>query len=192
MVQQAAEAFGHLDILVNCAAAPGGLGPPPKLAEITDAVFWDDVNVKVLGYIRCAREVAPYMQRQGWGRIISLGGMAGRSTGAIITSMRNVAVVSMTKNLADELGPHGINVTAVHPGRTHTEAVAAMWAQSAAREGVTVDEIERRMARNNSVHRVIEPADVANVVTFLASPRSMAINGDVIGAAGGVPGPIYY
>src|SRR2546429_675358 len=59
MVERAARELGRIDILVNCAAAPGGQTPPPRLAEITDEVFWSDVNVKVMGYLRCAREVAP-------------------------------------------------------------------------------------------------------------------------------------
>ncbi len=82
MVEQAADAFGHLDILVNCAAKPGGQAAPPKLAEITDELFWDDMNVKVLGYLRCAREVAPHMIRRGWGRIISISGLAARASAA--------------------------------------------------------------------------------------------------------------
>ncbi|MPZ14383.1 MAG: SDR family oxidoreductase [Chloroflexi bacterium] len=192
MVQEAAARFEHLDILVNCAAVAGGAAPSPKLAEITDDAFYPDINVKVMGYLRCAREVAPYMQRRGWGRIISLGGMAARTTGAIITSVRNVAVVSLSKNLADELGPYGINVTAVHPGMTRTEAVEARWALQAEREGVSVEEIERRVAEGSPVRRVIDARDVANVVAFLASPKSIAINGDVIGAAGGLPRAIYY
>src|SRR6476659_11323146 len=61
MVAEAVAALGRIDILVNCAARPGGQAPPPALADITDAIFWDDVNVKVLGYLRCAREVAPHM-----------------------------------------------------------------------------------------------------------------------------------
>ena len=63
MVAGAVAALGRVDILVNAAAKPGGQAPPPKLAEITDEIFWDDVNVKVLGYLRCAREVAPLMAR---------------------------------------------------------------------------------------------------------------------------------
>jgi NAD(P)-dependent dehydrogenase (short-subunit alcohol dehydrogenase family) len=159
---------------------------------MTDDAFYSDVNIKIMGYVRCAREVAPYMQRQGWGRIISLGGMAARTTGAMITTIRNVAVVSMTKNLADELGPYGINAVAVHPGTTRTEGTAARWAQQAERDGISLEEIERRIAEGNSIHRVIDARDVANVVTFLASPKSVAINGDVIGAAGGVPRMVYY
>ena len=79
----------------------------PKLAEITDELFWDDVNVKVMGYLRCAREVAPLMAAKGWGRIINICGLAARSTGSTVGTIRNVAVAALTKNLADELGPHG-------------------------------------------------------------------------------------
>src|SRR5436190_9042544 len=107
MVEQAASALGHLDILVNCAAQAGGQAPPPKLAEITDDAFYGDINVKVMGYLRCAREVAPYMIEQGWGRIINISGLAARQTGSTIGSIRNVAVVALTKNLAEELGRHG-------------------------------------------------------------------------------------
>src|SRR5947208_2187113 len=76
MVRTAVEAFGHVDILVNCAAQPGGQAPPPKLPEIDDDAFYDDVNVKVMGYLRTAREVAPHMREQGWGRIINISGLA--------------------------------------------------------------------------------------------------------------------
>jgi NAD(P)-dependent dehydrogenase (short-subunit alcohol dehydrogenase family) len=191
MVEQAASALGHIDILVNCAAQPGGQAPPPKLAEITDDAFYSDVNVKVMGYLRCAREVAPHMIRQGWGRIISISGLAARSTGSTIGSIRNVAVVAMTKNLADELGPKGINVTVVHPSLTRTEKTADVIAARAERQGLSFDEVEKRMV-NNLVGRWIDARDIAYVVTFLASPKATAINGDVIAAGGGVPGNIYY
>src|SRR5919202_974952 len=114
MVEQAAGALGHIDILVNCAAQPGGQAPPPKLAEITDEAFFSDVNVKVMGYLRCAREAAPHMIDRGWGRIINISGLSARSTGSTIGSVRNVAVVAMTKNLAGEFWPRGIDVIVVH------------------------------------------------------------------------------
>jgi NAD(P)-dependent dehydrogenase (short-subunit alcohol dehydrogenase family) len=191
MVDQAATALGHIDILVNCAAQPGGQAPPPKLAEITDDAFYSDVNVKVMGYLRCAREVAPHMIRQGWGRIISISGLAARSTGSTIGSIRNVAVVAMTKNLADELGPRGINVTVVHPALTRTEKTAGVIAARAERQGISHEEAEQRMV-NNLVGHWIDARDIAYVVTFLASPKAVAINGDVIAAGGGSPNTIYY
>jgi NAD(P)-dependent dehydrogenase (short-subunit alcohol dehydrogenase family) len=193
MVEQVSAAFGRLDILVNCAAQAGGQGPAPSYAEVDEAYLFEEMNTKVLGYLRCAREVAPYMQRQGWGRIISLSGMAARIAGrAPVGSIRNVAVVAMTKSLADELGPHGINVTVVHPGQTRTEATERVIAARAQAQGISPEEVERQMAQANSVRRIIDARDVANVVAFLASPKSVAINGDVIAAGGGIPAAIYY
>ena len=192
LVKQVADAFGRIDVLVNAAAQPGGQGPVPKLADITDELFWDDVNVKVMGYLRCAREVAPHMIRQGWGRIINISGLAARAAGSPIGSMRNVAVVALTKNLGDELGPHGINVSVVHPGLTRTEKTPGVIARQAEAQGISPGEVERRMAEANSVRRIIDADDIANVVAFLASPKSIAINGDTIAAGGGTPRAIYY
>ena len=191
MVEQAADALGHLDILVNCAARPGGQESAPRLADITDDAFYSDVNVKVMGYLRCAREVAPFMIRQGWGRIINISGLASRSTGSLIGSVRNTAVVAMAKNLADELGPHGINVTVVHPGLTRTEKTPGVIAALAERQKISQEEADKRMV-NNLIGRWIDAREIAYVVTFLASPKAAAINGDVIAAAGGTRGVIYY
>ena len=192
MVRQAVESLGHVDILVNCAATPGGQGPVPSLPEITGEMFWDDMNVKVMGYLRCAREVAPHMRQQGWGRIINISGMGARQSGTTIGSMRNVAVAALTKNLADELGPHGINVTVVHPGTTRTEKTPEVIADRALKQGVSPEEVERGMAQANSVRRVIDAREIAYVVTFLASPKSGAINGDAVAAGGGVGRAIHY
>ena len=191
MVAKAAQDLGRIDILVNGAAKVGG-GPAPKLAGITEDLFWDDMNTKVMGYIRCAKEVAPYMTKQGWGRIINISGMAARSSGSAIGSMRNVAVSAMTKNLADELGPSGINVTVVHPGMTVTERTAEMVTDLAGQQGISEEEAEQRMAQNTSVGRLIDAVEIAYVVAFLASPKSVAINGDAIAAGGGVGRAIHY
>ena len=81
MVAAAMAALGGVDILVNSAAKPLGQSAPPKLADVTAELFWDDMNVKVLGYLRCAQAVAPAMIAQGWGRIINISGLGARSTG---------------------------------------------------------------------------------------------------------------
>jgi len=191
MVERAIVELGRVDILVNCAAAPGGQAPPPKVAEITDEIFWSDVNVKVMGYLRCAREVAPHMISQHWGRIINVSGLAARSTGSFVGSIRNVSVVALTKNLADELGPHGINVSVIHPGLTRTEKTPGVVAALAERQGISQADAEKRMV-SNLVGRWIDAREIAYVATFLASPKSIAINGDVIAAGGGARGSIYY
>lgn len=76
---------------------------------------------QVMGYLRTAQAVVAGMKSRGWGRIFNISGLAARTTGNTVSSIRNVAVVAMTKNLTDELGMHGINATAVHPGFTLTE-----------------------------------------------------------------------
>jgi NAD(P)-dependent dehydrogenase (short-subunit alcohol dehydrogenase family) len=103
-----------------------------------------------------------------------------------------VAVAAMTKNLADELGKYGINVTVVHPGVTVTEKTPDILAERAGRAGVSVAEIERRLSAAVSIGRLVTAEEVANVVTFLASPRSAAVNGDAIAVGGGAVGPVYY
>ncbi|MDA1278597.1 MAG: SDR family NAD(P)-dependent oxidoreductase [Chloroflexi bacterium] len=192
LIAEATRALGGIDILVNSAARPGGQNAVPTLQGVTEDEFNDHMNVKVMGYLRCARDVAPQMIEQGWGRIINISGMASRNTGTVIGSMRNVAVTAMTKNLANELGPHGINVTVIHPGLTRTEATEGVISRRAEATGMTEAEVERQMAEGNSVKTLIDASDIAYVVAMLASPRSIAINGDVIAAGGGVGTAIYY
>ncbi len=191
MAEEVAAAFGHIDILVNSAATRGSSAPNRGLPGVSDEWFWPDMNTKVMGYLRCAREIAPYMQRQKWGRIINISGLAARSSGNMIGSIRNVAVVSLTKCLADELGPDGINVTVVHPGLVRTEQWPQRVADTARQMGVSEAEAEDRMV-NNALRRLIDANDIANVVAFLASPKAVSINGDVIAAAGGAGHSIYY
>jgi len=183
---------GGIDILVNAAAEPGGYAAPPKLGELDAAFFQREMDIKVMGYIRVARAVAPQMKASGWGRIVNISGLASRQSGNIVGSMRNVAVAALTKNLADELGPSGINVTVVHPGLTRTERTPALVEAQAKAQGVAEDVILRRMVEGNSIHHLVDAAEVADVIVFLASPKSVAINGDAIAAGGGAPRAIHY
>ena len=192
MVQGVLAAFFRIDILVNCAATAGGQTRAPKLAEMTDEAFWAEMNIKVMGYVRTAREIAPLMAKQGGGRMINISGLAARSAGSIIGTIRNISVAALTKNLADELGPQGISVVCVHPATTRTEKTEDTFARQAKAQGVSTDEIEKRMAARNLIGRLITAEEIGHVVAFLASPKSIAINGDVIATGGGTPGAIYY
>jgi NAD(P)-dependent dehydrogenase (short-subunit alcohol dehydrogenase family) len=183
---------GPIDILVNAAAEPAGFAAPPQLGEIEGAFFHAEMDTKVMGYLRCAREVAPGMKARGWGRIVNISGLAARSTGNAVGSMRNVAVAALTKNIADELGPHGINVTVVHPGTTRTERTPALVAARAAAQGSSAQQVQAQMAAGNSIQQLVDARDIAYVVAFLCSPKSRAINGDAIAAGGGVRGTIHY
>jgi len=183
---------GDIDILVNAAAEPAGFAGPPPLADITGTFFHAEMDTKVMGYIRCAREVAPGMRARGWGRIVNVSGLAARQTGNAVGSMRNVAVAALTKNLADELGAFGINVTVVHPGLTRTERTAPLIAARAAAQGVSEQAVEEQMAAGNSIRHLVDASEVAHVVAFLCSPKSRAINGDAIAVGGGALRSIHY
>ncbi|MEU0528893.1 SDR family NAD(P)-dependent oxidoreductase [Amycolatopsis tolypomycina] len=185
MATTAIEQLGGVDILVNNAAMTN----PGVIAE---SALEAEINVKVRGYLRCARAFAPGMVERGWGRIINVGGIAARRTGSVTGSVRNIAVAALTKNLADELGPRGVNVTVVHPGATSTDTATKALAAKAESRGLTPEEVEREFSATISIGRIVTPDEVAAVVAFLASPRSVALNGDPIIAGGGDLGPIYY
>jgi NAD(P)-dependent dehydrogenase (short-subunit alcohol dehydrogenase family) len=192
LVSAALAALGGLDILVNAAARPGSPPEVPGIAGVQCASVLEDLNTKVLGYLRVAKAVAPHLVSNGWGRIINISGLAARQTGSIPGSMRNVAVAALTKELADELGPKGINVTVVHPGPTRTERTAAVVRTKARAEGITESEAEKRLFGGSLIGRIVDAEEVAAIVAFLASPKSAAINGDAIAAGGGTPRSIYY
>ncbi|PYN99730.1 MAG: short-chain dehydrogenase [Candidatus Rokuibacteriota bacterium] len=168
LVEAAMAQLGRVDILVNNAATPGGVVHGP-LAEADDEALLEDVNTKVVGYLRCAKAVAPHMRARGWGRIVNIGGLSGRRAGNI-SGLRNAAIVHLTKTLADQLGPHGITVNLVHPGLTRTERTDA--------------DTERRGA-SNAIRRIVDAHEIGQVVAFLASARAAAITGVAIDASGG-------
>lgn len=191
-VDEVRRRLGGVDILVNCAAKPASPDLAAELADLRDEELRMEIETKVLGYLRTARAVVPLMKAQRWGRIINVSGLAARQTGSSFGSIRNVAVAAMTKNLADELGVLGINVTAVHPGLTVTERTPALVEGYAARHAITVDEAEKRLSASVSIGRSVTAEEVADVVAFLASPRSVSINGDAIPVGGGARGAIHY
>jgi NAD(P)-dependent dehydrogenase (short-subunit alcohol dehydrogenase family) len=193
VVDAAVAGLGGVDILVNAAAAPAGsVGGAATAVGTTDEVMREQFETKVLGYLRCARAVAPLMVAAGWGRIISISGLNARSSSSLVGSVRNVSVAAMTAALADELGPRGVNATVVHPGLTVTERTPGMVADRAQREGTTEEEALARFGRGSAIGRMVTAEEVADVVAFLASPRSVAINGDAVAVGGGQPGVVHY
>jgi len=191
MVEQVVGAWGGVDVLVNAAAQPAG-GPVPALADLTDAEVQADFDTKVLGYLRCARAVAPHMTAQGRGRIVNISGLNARRTGSIAGGIRNVAVAALTANLADELGPSGVGVTVVHPGLVETERTPRLVADRAAASGRTEEQVRADLAAGSSLRRLVTAEEVANVVVFLCSPLAVAVTGDAVGVGGGNRGAVHY
>ncbi|GAA0947497.1 SDR family NAD(P)-dependent oxidoreductase [Pseudonocardia zijingensis] len=191
MVDGVAAAWGGVDVLVNAAAEPA-TGAAPALADLTDAEVAADFDTKVLGYLRCARAVAPHMTTQGAGRIVNISGLNARRTGSVSGTIRNVAVAALTANLADELGAGGVGVCAVHPGPVETERTPALVAARAAATGLTEEEVRGRLGATTSLRRLVAVEEVADVVVFLCSPRAAAVTGDAVSVAAGNRGSVHY
>ena len=189
LVERTVELFGGVDILVNNAAVMGESAHSPSVLDVPIGVAATEYDNKPLAYLRCIQAAAPHMVAGGWGRIINIAGLSARTTGNASSSMRQAAISALTKNAADELGPLGITVTTLHPGATRTDRLDGILASASADERAV---LERRLAASSVLGRVIEADEVASVVTFLASPRSVALNGDSIAVNGGTPGVIAY
>ncbi|MBJ19891.1 MAG: SDR family NAD(P)-dependent oxidoreductase [bacterium] len=195
-VESSASAFGGVDILVSNAGVPGGIGFGP-LETLDDSLVLMDIETKFLGALRAARAVAPHMKKNGWGRIIGVIGLSARYSsrypsernpeGAFNYSggPRNLAVAHLMRTLSHELGDAGVTANAVLPGATMTEDLAAMIDRRAKATGQDPAELRRLAASGNAIGRWVESSEVADVVTFVASPRAASISGEVIAASGG-------
>jgi len=183
LVEKSVAAMGSIDILINSGARVGGF-EPEDFNSIKDELILKDFEEKYMGYFRCIRAVAPYMIENNWGRIINISGLAARIGGNYFSSgPRNASVVHLTKSASMELGKHGINVNAVYPGIVDTEMF---------RNRVTNKEAVRQMAALNALGRLITVEEIANVITFLASPLATSITGDVISVTGGIGDTVFY
>ncbi|WP_447919676.1 SDR family NAD(P)-dependent oxidoreductase [Achromobacter aegrifaciens] len=189
MMQRVAEHFGRVDILVNGAAHPGGL-VRSEIDEADPEGLLEDINIKVVGYMRCAKAAAPHMRRGGFGRIVNIGGLTGRGSKQL-SGMRNVAICHMTKTLSDQLGPHGITVNVIHPGVVETPHIHELYEKEAAKQGLTAAQVEANYAKATPIRRVLQPAEIADAVLFLASPRAGAITGESLGVDGGITRGIF-
>ncbi|QPP05292.1 SDR family oxidoreductase [Streptomyces bathyalis] len=189
MVHSAAAELGRIDILVNGAAAPSGL-VRNSVGEADPELLLADINTKVVGYFRCAQAVAPHMQANGYGRILNIGGLTGRSSHAL-SGLRNLAVVHMTKTLSDQLGPSGITVNTVHPGVVETEHIHDLYEKEAIKRGSTAAQVEADFVARTPIRRVLEANEIAEAIAFLSSPRAAAITGESLGIDGGLTRGIF-
>ncbi|HEV8662253.1 MAG TPA: SDR family oxidoreductase [Candidatus Methylomirabilis sp.] len=182
--------FGRVDILVNNA----GSTQRGDFLTVPDEQYWADWNGKLFATIRLSREVFSHMQRQRWGRIINIVGVAARNP--VPTFMTggtgNAAIVNFTKALADLGAPHNILVTAVHPSTTRTSRWEKRVAARAAAEGKSLEVAIREEGARMPLGRIAEPEEVAAMVTFLASERASYVTGTTIAVDGGATRGVTY
>ena len=155
---------------------------------MTDEELENHINLKLVGYIRTSREVIPFMQQQGGGRIINIIGIAGKepSPAMMVPGITNSALLNFTKSLALELAKENITVNAVNPGSTETPLSEMIFSSLAVIQSKTPDEIRQAIASSNPFGRLAHPEDVAAAVIFLASETSAFISGISINVDGGM------
>ncbi|MEO6889058.1 MAG: SDR family NAD(P)-dependent oxidoreductase [Ktedonobacteraceae bacterium] len=166
---------GRLDILVNNA---GGLVQRAKVADMSEEL-WDEVmDINVKSTFLCCRAALPLMRGRGWGRIINMSSQAahdGGGLGAAHYSAAKAAILTFTRGFAKEAASEGITVNCVAPGLIAT----------AFHDTFSTPESRRTMVSNTALAREGQPADVANVVLFLASDLSGFLTGEAISVNGG-------
>ncbi|PYO26851.1 MAG: short-chain dehydrogenase, partial [Candidatus Rokuibacteriota bacterium] len=179
----------RLDILVNNAGAIKG----GDFLKTPDEEWLHGWSLKLLGYIRMAREILPHMQRQGGGRIINVVGAAARNPSMtyMMGGTANAALINFTKALADLGARSNVLVTAVSPGPVKTERWDNLARQQALAVGRDVETYVKEQNAGMPLGRIALPEEVADLVCFLASERAKFLTGITITVDGGSTRGVY-
>jgi 3-oxoacyl-[acyl-carrier protein] reductase len=167
-------AFGGLDILVNNA----GVFQFEPLEAVTEQEFHREFNTNVLGPILTIRESVKHFGPDG-GSVINISSVVSEKAlpASVVYAATKSAVDSITRGLAQELGPRKIRVNAIAPGGVDTEGVQ--------RAGIAGSDFQKQMVAETPLGRFGEPDDIARVAVFLASSESSWLTGERITASGG-------
>lgn len=183
VISAAIERFGGLDLLVNNAGAT----KRGDFLSLTEEDWQDGFALKFLGAMRCSRAAWPHLMKS-CGSIINVVGMGGRTGSAdfAIGGSVNAALLNLTKVLADRGVRDGIRVNAVNPSSIRTDRLNERVQKVARERGIEVESAAAEMASAMRIARFGEPAEIAAVVAFLASPRSGYCHGAIVDVDGGL------
>lgn len=173
--------MGGIDILVTAAGGVRGQVAQP-LEKVDEEVWRQLFEANVDAAFFCAQAVAPLMKAKGAGRIVTISSGAGLRpslTGIQAYSAAKHALVGLTKQLALELGPHGITVNSVAPGFVLSNPATQRQWESYGEAG------QQRLIEGTHMRRLGAPEDIANAVMFLASDLAGWISGQILSVDGG-------
>ena len=173
-VETCTSELGPVDVLVNNAGIVNNIA---RIDAMTPEAWSHEVQVNLNGAFHCVRAAVPAMAERGWGRVVNIASVAALQPGLgqPAYSASKAGLVAFTRSVAQEFGPRGVTANAVLPGLIATPLVRSM--PESMREGVRT---------RTPVGRLGEPADIGNLVAFLASPRASFISGVAIPCDGGL------
>ena len=181
-IDRVVQHFGQIDILVNNA----GRSAASAFDKLTDDDWHADLDLKLMGAVRCVRLVIPQMKLVGGGRIINVTHPGGKQPGAASypTSVSRAAGIAMTKALSKELLPYNILVNTVC--LTSIKSAQGERAWKAEGSPGTLEEYWIEQAKEHPLGRLGEPSDAGALVAFLASECASFITGTAINLDGGL------
>jgi 3-oxoacyl-[acyl-carrier protein] reductase/meso-butanediol dehydrogenase/(S,S)-butanediol dehydrogenase/diacetyl reductase len=188
MVERTAAELGRVDVLVNNAGLALVSGKK-NLWEMEDEEWRREVNVNLHGVYHCCKAVAARLVEQAeGGRIINISSLAGRVAqpqyGGYTPA--KFAVIGLTQMLALELAPHNVTVNTVCPGSTDTDMMDGTFRRTGERMGIPFEMVKQGVKRFIPLGRQAEPAEIASVVAYLASPGAAYITGQALNVDGGI------
>ncbi|HUG52886.1 MAG TPA: SDR family NAD(P)-dependent oxidoreductase [Vicinamibacteria bacterium] len=176
-------ALGGIDILVRGA----GVAPTAPLARTSDEVWRQALETNLSGCFYCLREALPEMAARGWGRVVNLASIAGKTgypyVGAYAASKHGV--LGLTRCAALEVATQGVTVNAVCPGYVDTPMLDQGVARIVEKTGLSAEEARRRLADMSPQKRLYTAEEVSALVLFLCGDAAAGINGQALSVDGG-------
>jgi NAD(P)-dependent dehydrogenase (short-subunit alcohol dehydrogenase family) len=178
----------HVDILINNA----GIFQPLDFFDTDDEVWDRHWQVNVMSAVRLSRAYLPGMQTRNWGRVIFIASESGFNIPVemIHYGVSKTADIAVARGLAKRMAGTGVTVNSVLPGPTLSEGVEAMLADERAKTGKPIDEVAADFVKKHRSGSIIQRAasveEIANLVTYLASPLASATTGASMRVDGGL------
>jgi NAD(P)-dependent dehydrogenase (short-subunit alcohol dehydrogenase family) len=171
------------DILVNNA----GMAESATIVNTTDELWSRHLSINLSGTFFCTRAAVPAMVSKGWGRVINIASIAGKTGAPYITaySASKHGVLGLTRSVALELANTGVTINAICPGYVETDMVSRGIDRITARTGRSAEEALESLRKMNPQNRFVTVDEVASLAQLLASDDGRGINGQAINIDGG-------